>query len=113
MTAAELKRTGAFVLACIAAGMAIALLVVVVFPELAGGALSRLTGDRSAAPAAIAPVTTPAPAAPMPARRQATAAAASPGDGAPQVDDSARRASLSDVLAPQPMFSYASAVRAS
>lgn len=120
MTAAELRRTGAFVLACIAAGMAIALLAVAIFPELAGGALARLTGER-AAPTTAAPAGTP-PSSPVtvrPAPAPANAAAsrneppASRPDGAPQAPDPARATSLSDVLAPQPMFSYAAAVRAS
>jgi serine protease DegS len=103
MTGAELRRTAAFVVACVAAGMAIALLAVVVFPELAGGALSRLAPP--APPAAAVQPSAPAPAAP--------ARTASGGAAQPEPPDGRRASSLAEVLAPQPMFSYAAAVRAS
>lgn len=100
-------------LACVAAGMAIALLAVVIFPELAGGALDRLTGPAAQTPAVAA---NPAPAEPPPASasaREAPAAAASPPLPDAAAPAATRGTSLTDVLTPQPMFSYAAAVRAS
>jgi len=115
MTGTELKRALAFVLACVAAGMAIALLAIVVFPELAGGALSRLGEPREVAPAdaADAQAGTAAPAGPA-----ADSAAGARGTiptlrEASQPPVAPRGTSLTEVLTPQPMFSYAAAVRAS
>jgi serine protease DegS len=89
----EFRRTAVFVFACVVAGMAMALLAVALFPELAGGTLTRLTG----------PATDPPASAPPPASDtgEATTPAADP-------------AGAAEIPGPQQgQFSYAAAVRAS
>ncbi len=121
MTGADLRRTSAFVLACVAAGMAIALLAVVIFPELAGGALDRLAGARSApACGAAGRAATgrgpPALAARLPRGVRARSRRSSPQQTlqeSPAPAVASRGSSLTEVLTPPPLFSYAAAVRAS
>lgn len=119
MTGREFRSNAMFALACIAAGMALALLAVVIFPELAGGTLARLAGAAqvervvSVAPTPVAPHTTqPTFMAPLangtpPAATTATGASAGATAGS-------HAATIADVLAPQTgLPSYAAAVRAS
>jgi serine protease DegS len=97
----EFRRNVMFVFACVVAGMALALLAVAIFPELAGGTLARLAGpDGSGPPAAVSP---PPEAAPAPAEPPEVA---TPADRPP--------AALAEAAGPQAgQFSYAAAVRAS
>jgi S1-C subfamily serine protease len=112
MTGTEFRRAASFVVACVAAGLALAALAVLIFPELGGNALARLGAGPLPAPAAVtaAPVTAPTPAPPTPG------AAAGGGDSAVTGPGTATTptTSIADVVGPQPPnFSYSQAVRAS
>lgn len=109
-------RAASFIGACVTAGVALAALAVLLFPQLGGGAVERLLARR----AASVPMQ---PAPPPVVDAQRTAATGGSVPGSPAADNLAMAGpgatappapSLADVVGPQPpTYSYAAAVRAS